>query len=220
MTTNRDHARRLSRESLNRGDPVGWFDELYSVADGDPSFVPWADMTVNPHFTEWCNLRSLNGAGQRALVVGCGLGDDAEALSKLGFDVVAFDVSPAAISWCRRRFSETTVEYCETDLFAYPEEWTAAFDFVLEVYTVQALPDPVQSEAIAHIARLVAESGTLLVVTRGRDATDDLGDLPWPLTKSRLGLFQESGLKEVRFEDFVDDENPPVRRFRIEYRRG
>ncbi|MDZ7952448.1 hypothetical protein [Nostoc sp. DedQUE09] len=37
-------------------------------------------------------------SGQKALVIGCGLGDDAEALAHLGFEVTTFDISPTAMS--------------------------------------------------------------------------------------------------------------------------
>ncbi|MCC5670705.1 class I SAM-dependent methyltransferase [Nostoc sp. CHAB 5784] len=42
-------------------------------------------------------------SGQKALVIGCGLGDDAEAIASLGFEVTAFDISPTAIAWCQER---------------------------------------------------------------------------------------------------------------------
>ncbi len=34
-----------------------------------------------------------------------------------------------------------------------------------------------------------------------------------------LGEFVKAGLTDVNFEDYVDAEDPPVRRFRAEYRR-
>jgi hypothetical protein len=43
--------------------------------------------------------------------------------------------------------------------------------------------------------------------------------MPWPLTKDELTDFLRFGLKEVSFEDYVDDEEPPVRRFRVAYRK-
>ena len=108
---------------------------------------------------------------------------------------------------------------CAADLLAAPEEWTAAFDLVLESNTLQVLPANLRPEAVAHIARFVAPGGTLLVIARGRDASDDPGAMPWPLTKEELAALGRLGLDEIRFEDFFDDEAPPVRRFRVEYHR-
>ena len=52
---------------------------------------------------------------QKALIIGCGLGDDAEALAKLGFEVTAFDISTSAIAWCQQRFPDSTVNYLVAD---------------------------------------------------------------------------------------------------------
>jgi hypothetical protein len=68
------------------------------------------------------------------------------------------------------------------------------------------------------IASFVAPGGTLLVIARGRELGDCEGKMPWLLTKDELSLFKTGGLKEVSFEDYMDNENPPVRRFRATYR--
>ena len=51
-------------------------------------------MAVNPNLSEWTDFRKVKAHGKRALVVGCGLGDDAEYLAEQGFSVTAFDISP------------------------------------------------------------------------------------------------------------------------------
>lgn len=43
--------------------------------------------------------------------------------------------------------------------------------------------------------------------------------MPWPLTREELRHFDQLGFEPTRFEDYFDDETPPVRRFRVEYRR-
>jgi hypothetical protein len=72
---------------------------------------------------------------------------------------------------------------------------------------------------VQQIAGLVAPGGRLLVVCRGRNAEEPEGRMPWPLTIDELEAFKAFGLKEVLSEVFLDDETPPVRRFRVEYRR-
>jgi hypothetical protein len=90
---------------------------------------------------------------------------------------------------------------------------------VLESYTLQVLPPALRAEAIRFVASFVAPGGTLLVITRGREPNDPEGKMPWPLTTKELGLFQTHGLKEISFEDYIENEDPPVRRFRVTYRR-
>ena len=160
------------------------------------------------------------GGGQRALVVGCGLGDDAEELARRGFAVTAFDISRTAIEWCRRRFKGTRVAYVAADLLAPPEAWSRAFDFVLESYTIQAMGPELRERAIRQVAEFVAPRGVLLVVCRARDDDAPLAELPYPLSRRELDLLRHLGLRELSFEEFMDeDEDPPVRRFRAAYRR-
>ena len=170
--------------------------------------------------TAWVNSTRISGAGKRALTVGCGLGDDAEFLAKTGFTVTAFDISPKAIDWCRLRFPGSKVQYTTTNLFNAPQNWNNAFDFVFEAYTLQALPGDLRRKAIPRIAGFVNLGGTLLVITRARDDQDDLGELPWPLTRQEVDVFQECYLAETSFQDYTDDLSPPIRRFRLEYRRA
>jgi SAM-dependent methyltransferase len=219
MGAGRDRARAIAREFTQRGDPTGWFERLYAAADGDPRNIPWADMAPNPGLVEWLDRKELAGTGRRALVIGCGLGDDAEELSRRRFRVVAFDISPAAINWARERFPHSSVEYCPADLLEPPTPWEAAFDLVFEAYTLQTLPVELRPAAIARIARFVAPGGVLLLVSRGREPEDDPGAMPWPLTRDELSPFQRAGLTETSFEDYWDGEDPPVRRFRVELRR-
>ena len=79
-------------------------------------------------------------------------------------------------------------------------------------------PD-LRREAIRCIAEFLAPGGTLLVITRGREPADPEGKMPWPLTREEVYSFGDFGLKEVSFEDYIDKETPPVRRFRAVYRR-
>jgi len=61
--------------------------------------------------------------------------------------------------------------------------------------------------------------GTLLVVARGRGPEDDPGAMPWPLLAEELSPLLDAGLREVSFEDYLDGEDPPARRFRVTYAR-
>ena len=212
-------ARQIAYKYLKAGDPLSWFEELYSRAGDDASLIPWADLTPNPNLIDWLehNQGALFG---KALKVGCGLGDDAEELARRGFETTAFDISASAIAWCRRRFPQSSVTYVVEDLFSAPTEWAAGFQFVLESYTLQVLPPNIRSDAAHLMASLVAPGGTLLVIARGREPNEPEGKMPWPLTSEELSIFKSVGLKEFGFEDYMDDESPPVRRFRVTYRRN
>jgi ubiquinone/menaquinone biosynthesis C-methylase UbiE len=217
MTDNRVNVRQLAYQFIQQNNPTGWFEELYAQANEDASLIPWADLTINPNLAKWLDSHQIQGKNKKALVIGCGLGDDAEALSQLGFDVAAFDISSTAITWCKKRFPDSRVDYCVADLFNLIFSWDNGFDFVLESYTLQALPAQVRKLAIANIVRLVAPQGKLLVICRGRDEEEKEGELPWPLTKQELSLFETLGLKKISFEDYFEEKTQLVRRFRTCY---
>lgn len=222
MSEARRKAGDLARESLAQGDATGWFETLYRQADGDPGGISWADLAPNPNLVAWLDREHVAGGGRRALKIGCGLGDDAEELARRGFVVTAFDVSPTAVDWCRRRFPGSVVRWQVADLLAPPRAWLAprgAFDFVVESYTLQVLPPVARAAALANVARFVAPHGELLVIARGRENGDPEGAMPWPLTRRELDRLRALGLTELAFEDFLDAETPPVRRFRCHYRR-
>jgi len=209
-------ARNLATDHLAQGDPTGWFESLYAAAAGDAQNIPWADLRPNIHLVAWLDAHGVRGEGKRALVVGCGLGDDAEELARREFDVTAFDVASTAIAWCRRRFPHTRVAYQVADALHPPSQWTRAFDFILESYTLQALPAGPRDEAMRSISKLVAPGGSLLVICRGRDEGDDEPlEPPWPLTRAELRRACNESLVEASFEDFIEQGEEPVRRFRV-----
>jgi SAM-dependent methyltransferase len=213
----RQPARDRARAALARDEPLAWFEELY--VQGDVSLIPWAELTPNPNFLAWAAREGLDGRGRRALKIGAGLGDDAEALAELGFEVVAFDISPSAVQMARTRFAESVVSYCVGDVLAIPDEWIGAFDFVLEAYTLQVLPPELRSVAATGICATLAPGGTLLAISRGRDEREPRGTMPWPLTPGELRALFDQQLEPMSFEDYVDHESPPVRRLRAAFHR-
>lgn len=212
MSEKRDLARELARQHYAAGDPLGWFESLYTQAARDFETIPWADRAVNPHLAAWCESGQLPRPGSKVLVIGCGLGDDAEYLSARGANVTAFDLSPTAIAWCRERFPETKVDYQVANLL----EFTGRYDLVVEIYTLQAMPLNLREQAITATGNLAEE---LLIICRGRDETDPPGELPWPLTRQDLEALTTTGLTLVQHEDFDDPYDPGKRRFRSHWRR-
>lgn len=214
----RARTREIQAEFAARGDVLGWFEALYKESGGDNELIPWADLEPNKYFRTWAETVGLKGDGRSALVVGCGLGDDAKYLSDLGFKVTAFDISPTAIEWAKRLYGDADIQFEVADLFQPFRGWLGAFDFVLEIYTIQPLPITMRPKVIDSIASFVAENGTLVVVTRGREDDVEPAELPWPMSRRDLSRFGEHGLVETSFTEMPGDEDEPPR-FVVEYRR-
>jgi SAM-dependent methyltransferase len=219
--SHRAAARELANLYVQQGDPKGWFDMLYRRAGGEAAVIPWADLRPNAHLVEWLSRAALppRPPPRRALVVGCGLGDDAELLASLGWSVVAFDISAEAIRWARQRFPRSGVDYRAVDLFEAPGEWQRQFDLVVEAYTLQVLPPALRAQAIQLVADWTAVGGLLLLIARGREESDPPGQMPWPLTQREVRAFEGAGLDCQIFEDYMDREEPAVRRFRALFQR-
>lgn len=215
-----EEARRLAAASLDVGDPTGWFDRLYGAADRGEAVVPWDRGQAHPLLVEWAAAGGLRGAGRSALVVGFGPGHDAEFVSGLGFDTVAFDVAETAVEAARRRFPDSSVQYRTADLLEPPPEWRRSFDLVVESYTVQSLPKKYQQRATANVAEMVAAGGTLFVIAAVRnDGTGPEEGPPWPLVRTEVEAFATDGLRPVQIEDIQDATTPTVHRWRAEFHR-
>lgn len=222
----RARARELASEFAQKGDVTGWFESLYREAEAGKGAVPWVGLRPNSHLLDFWKNHPLESNGKTALVIGCGVGDDAQQLADWGFQTTAFDISETAVRVAQKRFpahatqgnpTHSSVEFLTANLLDPPPSWSRHFDFVLEIYTVQALPVSLRSVAIQKIAQFLSPGGHLLVVARGRDESEPPGEMPWPLTRQELSEFTGQGLQEISFEDYPDPEEPDTRRFRVLY---
>ncbi|MFI7463293.1 methyltransferase domain-containing protein [Nonomuraea sp. NPDC049646] len=62
-------------------------------------------------------------------------------------ETVAFDVSASAVRLARERFPDSPVDYVTADLLDPPAAWRHVFDLVVEIMTVQALPEELHARA-------------------------------------------------------------------------
>jgi SAM-dependent methyltransferase len=207
--------RRLSAASLAAGDATGWFERLYAEAEHGNAEVPW-DRPVPGSNLSGAGLPP--GDGRKALVVGCGLGRDAEYLAGLGYATTAFDIAATAVRVARERHPGSAVDYRVADLLDPPPSWYRAFDLVLESNNVQALPPPLRERAIAAVADLLAPSGTLLVLAAAATASSGDGP-PWPLTRAEIDAFGSGGVRQVSVEQIPAPEDALVLRWRAAFTR-
>jgi SAM-dependent methyltransferase len=217
------HAAGLAHAAIAAGDATGWFEQVYADAAAGKTSVPWDRGRANELLVQWASghyrdgpLRAANGA--TALVIGCGLGEDAEYIAGLGFATTAFDIAPTAIAVARSRFPDSPVDYQVADLLAPPDRWSRAFDLVVESITVQALPDPPRAAALARLGEFVAPGGTLIVIARRREAgTADSGP-PWSLTWNEIDSIATGGVRQLSAET-IEPGPVPSRRWLAEFRR-
>lgn len=188
-------ADRLGRETTP-DQPTRWVEQLWTSAEQDDVDTPW-DRT-EPFPVIAAAMAELGpGDGRRAVVVGAALGADAEAAARAGWRTTAFDIAPAAVRLVRARYPQSPVDYREGDLLDLADDLVGAFDLVIEVFTVQAMPPAVRARATAGIRRLLAPGGTALVIQFERgDEDPDVGP-PWLLDREEMQTFEGD---DVRIE--------------------
>ena len=180
---------------------IAFFEAVYQRAAGDQAAVPWTTEDAKPEVLDWLQANPAK-PGARAVDVACGLGENAEALAKAGYQTLAFDVSADAIDWAKKRYPDSAVEYHVADMFDLPADF-GQFDLVHECYTLQSLPDAIRQPAFAAIADLVKPGGTLLVYARTRPDGSQWDTVPWPVMLEEFKAFEEAGLSlvsEVHFD--------------------
>ena len=194
-------------------DPLGWFDSIYTDAEGDHNNVFWADLEASPYLLDWLKECPESAIGKKAIVIGCGVGDDAQALSEFGYEVIAFDISPEAIRLCKNRYPDTKVSYLVANLFDYPQEWEKDFDLVYECNTIQVLPGKYRIQARDAMISLLAPKGHILVSCRSRLKGEQEDAIPLPLDKNEIDGFIRCGLSEKSFLAYDDSQVPSVPHF-------
>ena len=191
------------RSGAPSSDPLRreWFEAVYSLANGDPARVPWANLAPHPLTQAWVMAHAKEISGLRVLDVGCGLGDNAECFAAAGARVTAFDFVGDAVQWAKQRFPETNVTYAQGDLFALPDAWRQNFDLVHECYTLQALSSELIPQALAALKSALTPGGELLVIARARDEAEATNGPPWPLPPSVFDEAKRQGLTALSIED-------------------
>ena len=197
-------------------DSLDWFEELYASANGDEYWIPWSNGEPHHLLTEWASTIKSRG---RALVVGCGLGEDAAYLSRKGWNVTAFDISPSAIQWAKKIYSSENIDWQVADLLSLPEEWIGLFDLVVEVHILQAIPESIRILAAPNMAPLLAPSGQLVCIGRLNEKEEEYEGPPWPLSRN----FIDSIGVDMKNVDFIKkqllNDDPDVIRYRSVWER-
>lgn len=190
-----------------------FFEGIYKKNENNHDNIPWARQDVNPLLQTYLD----NGEEHKgkALVIGCGLGDDAYALDNAGYDVLAIDISQTALDLAKERFTDSNVVFEKQDIFDMPQKYHENFDFVFESLTIQSLPIKFREKMIHTVVNTVAKKGKLLVVAHQHNGNND--GPPWPLKHEDISLFKTYDMKELSFELIRETSKISDVKFRVLY---
>lgn len=153
-------------------DVEGW-ERTY--AETSPERLPWWTETPDTDLT--MTLQPLAGGTDcRFLDLGTGHGTEAIAAARLGFEVVATDVSPSALALARRRAGGLPISWVLDDA-AESRLW-GQFDIVHDHGCLHCLPRPLWQGWARTVTRLAAPGSLLLVKAHTPEAAALFGTQP------------------------------------------
>ena len=130
-----------------------FWDEFFRQRRESGTDLDWGGLWTDPF------LIPLREAGvSTVLELGCGTGNDAARLARLGYSVTAIDLSAEAIEQARGRFG-SVVRFIVADMtqrLPFPDE---RFDTVMSNVALHMFPDAVTRALFAEVGRLVRADG-------------------------------------------------------------
>ncbi len=111
------------------------------------------------------------GKAAKCLEIGCGEGRDAVYLLNKGYDLLATDISPAAISDCKKWYPEHANSFCVLDCLS--QELNGRYDFIYAVAVLHMLVlDEDRARFFDFLRKHLSDGGVALVCTMG-DGNDE-----------------------------------------------
>lgn len=139
------------------------YDERYKTAHAHG--VSWAGEKPTPIVREM--LEKYGFGGKSALLeIGCGEGRDAKAVLAEGYSVMATDISPEAIAYCKKTYPEFSAQFRVLDCLC--DTLDAKFDFIYAVAVVHMLVLDADRDGFYHFVRShLRPNGVALICTMG-----------------------------------------------------
>ena len=147
------------------------YDDRYRQVHGEN--LQWFADSPSPIVGEVIERLSIDG---RMLEIGCGEGRDGGWLMERGFDVLATDVSPAAIDYARKRFPQFAGRFRVLDCLS--ENMDDKFDFIYAVAVIHMLvPDEDRNGFYCFIREHLAPGSMALICTMGNGEWERQSDI-------------------------------------------
>lgn len=126
----------------------------------DHSQLPWVSTVPNPVLVDALSLCPIKTG--HALEIGCGLGQNARYLSRLGFDITAIDISDTALKCAQKESYEPhSVDYrCENFL---DSNINCKFDLILDFFHFHDIHPKHRSLYLNKISSLLAPSACIII---------------------------------------------------------
>lgn len=149
------------------------YDERYKAAHADG--IRWFGAESSPIVGQVMEKYRIQ-PGMKLLELGCGEGRDALALLKAGYDLLATDISPEAIRYCKALLPEYSRHFRVLD--CVNGSLTGQFDFIYAVAVVHMLLlDEDRSGFYRFVCEHLTPNGVALICTMGDGKTQRQSDI-------------------------------------------
>lgn len=139
------------------------YDDRYRQVHGQN--LQWFHNQPSPIVMETIHMFSMT-CQHKLLEIGCGEGRDAFPLLQQGYDLLATDVSPEAIAFCRKRMPAFAERFQVLDCIS--GSLSGTFDFIYAVAVVHMLvPDRDRDAFYSFVRDHVSPDGIALICTMG-----------------------------------------------------
>ncbi len=149
------------------------YDERYKTAHAHG--VSWLSMECSPIVMDTIRKYELPTTCPM-LEIGCGEGRDSRAVLENGFDLLATDISPEAIRYCKSAFPGFENHFAVLDCLS--GKLSMKFDFIFSVAVVHMLVlDEDRQRFYRFIRQHLTEDGLALICTMGDGTAEMQSDI-------------------------------------------
>jgi SAM-dependent methyltransferase len=181
--------------------PMNW-DECYRNGE-----VFWDKGAPAPAMKQYLAHQAVDG---RALVPGCGRGNEVALAVEHGLDAMGLDIAPTAVAEARALYPYLAERFMTGSLFDPPEEMRGTYDVVLEHTCMSGLTPALRADYRRGIDLTLRRGGLLIGMWFINPALDQgKKGPPFPFSVADLTALFAEGYEIV--EDYVPDVSFPGR---------
>ena len=139
------------------------YEERYKTAHAQG--ISWSSDVSTPIVSDVLKRYGVSRK-QKLLEIGCGEGRDARAVLEQGYDLLATDISPEAICFCREKMPGYADHFCVLDCLSEKPE--RQYDFIYAVAVIHMLVlDSDRNGFYRFVRDSLKEDGLALICTMG-----------------------------------------------------
>lgn len=137
--------------------------------------------------------------GKRVLDIACGEGYGSTLLARTASEVVGVDIDPQTISFNKRKYAQSSVQFIAAPATPLPVSWSGTFDVVVSLETIEHLSHEDQVAFLSEVARVLKPDGVFVASTPDKMTYSDIPSYANPFHVRELYVQQFRDLVAQHF---------------------